>query len=103
MWAPRGAPADQRLLGVPARQRQNPAVTGQAVIADVVDEAVDLLQLGAEHLGVPEVGCPLGGLRIHLEQHGEHGAPFFYSDVTRGWRCRRRPLATSMLERRSRS
>src|SRR4029078_7614647 len=39
-----GAPADDRLLVAPIRQRQDPSLAGQAPVADVVDEAVDLLQ-----------------------------------------------------------
>src|SRR6201996_5291775 len=46
-----GPPADQGLLVAPAGQGQDPAVPGQAAVADVVDEAVNLLELGAEHLG----------------------------------------------------
>ena len=42
-----GAPADERLLVPPVRKRKDPALAGQAFVADIVNETVDLLQLGA--------------------------------------------------------
>nr|WP_236023141.1 hypothetical protein [Dictyobacter formicarum] len=37
------APADDRLLVAPVRQRQNPSLSGKTLVADVVNKAVYLL------------------------------------------------------------
>jgi uncharacterized protein YeaO (DUF488 family) len=63
------APADERLLVPPVRKRKDPALAGQALVADVVDEALDLFQLGAQHLGVVEVVIPLLFIGEDLENH----------------------------------
>src|SRR5262249_118711 len=40
---------------------------------DVVDEALDLLQLGAQHLGVVEVVIPVLFIGEDFEDHRKHG------------------------------
>jgi hypothetical protein len=67
--APAGAPADERLLVPPVRKRKDPALAGQAPVADVVDEALDLLQLGAQHLGVVKIVIPVLFIGEDLEDH----------------------------------
>jgi hypothetical protein len=69
VMAPAGAPADERLLFPPVRKRKDPALAGQALVADVVDEALDLLQLGAQHLGVVEVVIPVLLIWENFENH----------------------------------
>ncbi|WP_442868815.1 hypothetical protein [Bradyrhizobium sp. CCBAU 21362] len=68
-----GAPADERLLVPPVRKRKDPVLAGQALVADVVDEAFDLLQLGAQHLGIVEVIIPVPFIGEDLENHRKHG------------------------------
>jgi hypothetical protein len=53
LMAPARAPADERLLVPPVRKGKDPALADQALVADVVDEALYLLQLRA-------VAWPLG-------------------------------------------
>jgi hypothetical protein len=43
VMAPARAPADERLLVPPVRKGKDPALADQALVADVVDEALDLL------------------------------------------------------------
>jgi hypothetical protein len=68
------SPAHHGLLVAPAGERQDPALAGEAAVADVLHEAVDLLQLGPQDLGVPEIGVPLLGARMSFEDHGEHAS-----------------------------
>src|SRR6516164_4006855 len=70
--APAGAPADERLFVPPVRKRKDPALAGQALVANVVDEALDLLQLGAQHLGVGEVVIPVLFIGEDLKNHRKH-------------------------------
>jgi hypothetical protein len=42
----------------PAGQGKNPSLARQALVTDVVNETVDLLEFGPQHLGVIEVGVP---------------------------------------------
>jgi hypothetical protein len=51
------------------RKRQDPALTGQALVADVVNEALFLLQLGEQHLGVIEVVIPVLFIGEDLKNH----------------------------------
>src|SRR3954470_8200010 len=67
-----GAPADQSLLVAPARERQDPAFPGEALIPDVIDETFDSLQLGAEQFCEAEIRVPPIVLRADFEQHGKH-------------------------------
>jgi hypothetical protein len=69
VMAPAGAPADKRLLVPPVRKRKDPALAGQALVANVVHEALDLFQLGAQHLGVVEVVIPVLFIGEDLENH----------------------------------
>src|SRR4051812_1739552 len=64
-----GAPADERLLVPPVRKRKDPALAGQALVPDVVDEAFDLLQLGAQHLCAAEVVIPVSFTGEDFENH----------------------------------
>ncbi len=66
------APSDDRLLVAPSRQRQDPTFADQALVADVVDETVDLLQLGPQHLGVGQVFVPSLFPGPDFEDHGKH-------------------------------
>src|SRR6201999_3822098 len=43
-------PAHQGFFVAPARQRQNPARPGQTAIANVIDETIDALEVGSQHL-----------------------------------------------------
>jgi len=63
---------DYRFLVPPCRKGQNPTRPAQARKALVVEEPVDLLQFGPQHLGVAEIGVPLLRSRVHFEDHGEH-------------------------------
>jgi hypothetical protein len=45
------------------------ALSGQALVADVVHEALDLFQLGAQHLGVVELVIPVLFIGEDLENH----------------------------------
>src|SRR4051795_13658974 len=67
-----GAPAHQRLFVAPDRQRQQPAGTREAAVADVVGKPVDTLELRLEHPAEAQIAVPLLGLRMHLEDHGKH-------------------------------
>src|SRR5262249_36988567 len=69
VMVPAGAPADERLLVPPARKRKDPSLAGQALVADVVNEALFLLQLGAQHLGVVEVVIPVLPIWEDLKNH----------------------------------
>jgi hypothetical protein len=64
-----GTPADERLLVPPVRKRKDPALAGQALVADIVDEALFLLQLGAQHPGVVEVVIPVLFIGEGLKNH----------------------------------
>src|SRR5262249_17574098 len=64
-----GTPADERLFVTPSRKREQPTVTGQAAIANIVDKAVDLLEFGFEALGEGEIGVPLFALGVDLKDH----------------------------------
>ena len=55
-----------------AHQRRFGGLAGQALVADVIDEALDLLQLGTQHLGVVEVVIPAPFIREDLENHRKH-------------------------------
>src|SRR5262249_35822353 len=66
------APANERLLVTPRGQRKDPPLAGQAAITDVVDEPVDLFQLGFEHLGKSKILIPLVGLGMNFEEDAEH-------------------------------
>src|SRR5262249_43917058 len=71
------APAHERLLVAPAREREQPPLARQAAVAHVVDEAVDTLELGAQPAGVAQIGVPLPGAHADLEDDAEHGATPF--------------------------
>jgi hypothetical protein len=77
-----GAPADDGFFIAPTGQRKNPAFARQALIADVVDEPVDLLQFGPQHLCIVEVGVRLIRLRMHFEYHREQSG--LLQTVSRG-------------------
>jgi hypothetical protein len=99
------APADERLLVAPVRQRQDPSLAGQAPVADVVDETIHLLQLRLEHPGIVEIGVPVIRLRVDFEYDREHvylrvGKPWnrlldrvvsnrnaIHLDVEPSWQC----------------
>src|SRR5579862_4564510 len=66
------APTHYRLFITPTRQRQNPAVAGKALVANVVDKTAHLLKLGPQHFGVAEIGVPLFELRVNFEYNGKH-------------------------------
>jgi hypothetical protein len=70
-----GAPADQCLLIVPVREGEDPSLAGEALVPDVVDEALHPLQLRPEDLGESQVGVPLLLLGMNFEQDREHDAP----------------------------
>ena len=94
-----GAPAHERLLVAPARQRQQPARARQAVVADIIDKAVDALEFGAAGPREREVGIVAVGPRAHLEDHGEHRRLLKRLRCSRS-RCRSGPARP---ERRRRS
>src|SRR6202035_4909184 len=48
---------------------EEPAIPRYALVADVVDEALYLLQLRAEHLCVAKVVIPVRLVRQHFEDH----------------------------------
>jgi hypothetical protein len=62
-----GAPADERLFVALHREGEDPAVSGQTSVADVVDEAVHLLEFGCEHLGVGGLAVDLVGAGMNFE------------------------------------
>lgn len=53
------------------QREEDPAVSGQTSVADVVDEALDLLEFGCEHLGAGEIAVDLVGARMNFE-HDEN-------------------------------
>jgi hypothetical protein len=65
----RRTPADHGFFVTPTGQREKPSLARQALITNVVNKAVDPLQLGPQHLGVAEIGVPLVRLWMHLEDH----------------------------------
>src|SRR6478752_5969931 len=67
-----GPPGDQGLLVSPAREREEPSRPSEAAIANVFDEAVDLLQLRAKPSASSKVGLAKFRPRLHLEDHAEH-------------------------------
>jgi hypothetical protein len=52
---------------------EDPAFPGQTPVANVVDEAVDLLKFGAQHFRVVEIVVPVRLVRQDLEDYREHG------------------------------
>ena len=84
----RDAPAHHGLLVAPSGQRQQPAVARQTAVADVVDEAVDLLQFRPQHLAAAEIMIVLPVLRIDLEDHCKHLSLLAGVVIAAG--CRRR-------------
>src|SRR5262249_56910559 len=80
-----GAPADHRFLVATSRERQQAALGALALEALVVDETVDRLELGLELFGEIEIVVPALRLRLHFENHCEHGALLiFLSLLTAG-------------------
>ena len=70
-----GAPAHQRLLVAPGGKRQNPAGAPQRAVADIVDEAVDLLELRLQQLGLLEIAVEFFRFGVDFEEHDEHHDP----------------------------
>src|SRR5436190_19554158 len=68
------APAGDRRLVAPERQRQHLVGIGDALEALDGDEAVDLLQLGAQAGGVLEIALAPAVGWPHLEYDGDHEA-----------------------------
>src|SRR5262245_57531472 len=66
------APAHQRLLVAPGREREQPALTRETPVTDVVDESVDPLYLGPEHLCDTEISLPMLRPGLNFEQNCEH-------------------------------
>ena len=66
------APSHDRLLVTPIGERQDPPLTGQAPVANILDEPVDLLELRAQQGGVVKICIPLVRARLHFKHHREH-------------------------------
>src|SRR4051794_9059207 len=69
VMAPARAPAHERLLVPPVRKGKDPALADQALVADIVDEALEPLQLGAQHRGVVEVIIPVLSIWKDFKNH----------------------------------
>src|SRR3546814_9400629 len=65
-------PADDRLLVTPVRQGQDPALPRQTPVAEIVDEARNLLELGPQHRHATEIAIPLLSPRLDFENHRKH-------------------------------
>ena len=66
------APADERLLVAPGRQRQDPALRAATAETLIVDETFDPLDFRLQEPGEREILVPALGLRLDLEDHSEH-------------------------------
>src|SRR5580658_3619892 len=67
-------PANQGFLIAPARERKNPAIPREALVPDIIDEAVDPLQFGPQDLRIAQVGIPLLRSWTYFEYHAEQRA-----------------------------
>ncbi len=76
MMADIASPPDDGLLVAPVRERQYQAFAGQARVADVIDEAVNLLEPLLQRIRIFEISAPLAGPRTCFEDHREHGTEF---------------------------
>src|SRR3974390_276085 len=65
-------PPDDGLFVPPTRQRQNPAFACETLVANIVDEPVDFLQLRPQHLGFAKVCVPQVGPRMDFEDYRKH-------------------------------
>jgi hypothetical protein len=63
----RSPPPHQSLFVTPVRQRQDPSFTLHALVANVVDEAIDLFQLRPQHFCIAEILVPFLRFGLYLE------------------------------------
>ncbi|MBB4427794.1 hypothetical protein GGD66_006377 [Bradyrhizobium sp. CIR48] len=66
-----GLQVRQRTSDFSSRQFESERISlaGQATVADVVDEAIDLLRLGTQYLSVVEIVIPVLSIWQRLENH----------------------------------
>jgi len=78
------APADQGFFVAPGGQRHQPSLPRPAAEAVIGDEAVDTGKLRAQRGGMGEVGVPVFGPGVDLEDHDEHAAASV-AGLREGW------------------